>query len=362
MRKGTPAKSMILVGLRGVGKTVLLVRMKDIAQTKGFRAITVEAHEGKSLPALLVPPLRQILFSLNKVEGAKDQAKRGLRILKSFVAGLRFKVEGIEVGLGLEPEDGVADSGDLEADLGPLFVSIGEAARAAQTAVAICIDELQYLEESEFSALIMAVHKTNQERLPLAVIGAGLPQIRALAGQSKSYSERLFDYPDIGALAEVDARAAIEVPAADKGVRFTADAIAEILKQNERYPYFLQQWAHDSWNLANSSPIDSAIVKRATITAIKSLDAGFFHVRFDRCTPGERRYLRALAELGPGPQRSGEIADVLGVKLTTVGPVRSKLISKGMIYSPQYGDMAFTVPMFDDYMRRVMPGDEWLRG
>jgi hypothetical protein len=270
-----------------------------------------------------------------------------------------LKIGELDVGLSIDPEHGSADSGDLEADLGELFVAIGEAAKAGATAVAICIDELQYLSEIEFSALIMAVHKTNQAQLPLVIIGAGLPQILALAGESKSYSERLFDYPRVGALADLDARAAIRVPAANMGVQFTEEALAEILHKTERYPYFLQQWAHDAWSLAQASPIDLPTIRKATEAAIKSLDEGFFRVRFDRCTPSEKRYLRALAELGPGPQRSGEIAEQLNVKSTSVGPIRSKLIAKGMIYSPQHGDTAFTVPMFDDYMRRVMPGDRW---
>jgi hypothetical protein len=358
-RYGKPAKSPILVGLRGVGKTVLLVRIRELAETAGCRAAMIEAHEGKPLPALLVPSLRQILFQLDKVANASDKVKRGLRVLRSFMNSVKLTINEVDVGLSIEPEHGTGDSGDLEADLGELFLAVGEAAKAAGTAVAICIDELQYLNEIEFSALIMAMHKVSQMQLPVVMVGAGLPQIVGLAGESKSYAERLFDYPKVGALAEKDAIAAIATPVESAGVSFTADAIQEILRKTECYPYFLQQWGYEAWNLAKASPIGIDVVNNATLAAITTLDQGFFRVRFDRCTPSEKRYLRALAELGAGPQRSGEIAEVLGLKASSVGPTRSKLILKGMIYSPQHGDTEFTVPMFDAYMRRTMPGSDW---
>jgi hypothetical protein len=362
VRSGKSAKSPILVGLRGVGKTVLLVRIWEMAEAAGYKAVMIEAHEGKPLPALLVPSLRQILFQLNRVASAGDKVKRGLRVLRSFMNSIKITIADVDVGLSIDPEHGTADSGDLESDLAELLVAVGEAAKAAGTAIAICIDELQYLSEEEFSALIMSIHKVTQMQLPIVMVGAGLPQILALAGESKSYSERLFDYPEVGALGAKDAAAALQTPVESVNVRFTEEAIAEILKKTERYPYFLQQWGHEAWNLAKKSPIDIDVIKVATKAAIATLDQGFFRVRFDRCTPSERRYLRALADLGAGPQRSGDIADTLGVKASSVGPVRSKLILKGMIYSPQHGDTEFTVPMFDSYMRRAMPGSDWNTG
>jgi hypothetical protein len=359
VREGKSAKSPILVGLRGVGKTVLLVRIREMAEATNYKAVMIEAHEGKNLAALLVPSLRQILFQLDKVAGAGEKVKRGLRVLRSFMNGIKLTIADVDVGLSIEPERGTGDSGDLEADLGELFVAVGEAAKAAKTAIAVCIDELQYLSELEFSALIMAIHKTTQMQLPIIMVGAGLPQIIGLAGESKSYAERLFDFPKVGALIEKDAMAALSSPVETEGVSFTADAIKEILRMTECYPYFLQQWGYEAWNLAKKSPIDIEVVKKATAAAIATLDQGFFRVRFDRCTPSEKRYLRALADLGAGAQRSGEIAEVLGLKASSVGPTRSKLILKGMIYSPQHGDTEFTVPMFDSYMRRTMPGSDW---
>lgn len=349
-----PTQSSILVGLRGVGKTVLLVRTKVIAESQSYRTLSVEAHEGKTLAELILPGLQSALFAMSLIEGAKDKARRSLRVLKSFFNGIRLKLDDIEFGLSIDAEHGAADSGDLETDLPNLFVSIGEAARSAKKPFAILIDELQYLDQEEFSALIMSMHKITQANLPIILIGAGLPQILGLAGESKSYTERLFRYPKIGALRDEDARRAILKPVHDEGARIDDDAVREILTISERYPYFLQQWGHDSWNVADGEAITREDVQHATAIAISALDDNFFRVRFDRCTPSERRYMRALAEFGAGPHRSGDIAAELGVKTQSVGPVRSSLIKKGMIYSPQHGDTAFTVPLFDAYMRRVM--------
>ena len=350
---GRPTQSMILVGLRGVGKTVLLNRIEQIASELNFITIFVEAHEGKPLPELLVPGLRSALFKLSTTQSAKETARRGLRVLKSFLGGLKISVEGIDVGI--DAEIGSADSGDIEADLPELVLSVANTARAAKKAIVILVDELQYLSEKEFSALIMSVHRTNQKSLPLLVVGAGLPQIIGLAGNSKSYAERLFKFPQVGALEKSDAVTAIVNPAAAEGVRFSDAAVDQILNLTQRYPYFIQQWAYEAWNVAADEMIEKSTVDLATGLAVAELDRSFFKVRFDRCTPAEKTYMRALAELGPGHQRSGDIAEVLGVKSTSVAPTRSALIKKGMIYSPSQGDTAFTVPLFDEYMQRAIP-------
>lgn len=351
---GRSTQGSILVGLRGVGKTVLLVRLKEKAEEKGFKVHLAEAREGTSLPELIVPGLRSILFSLSTVEGAKDLSRRAIRVLRGFINGVKITVDDIEYGLSVNPETGVADSGDLEVDLPELFVAIGEAAKAASRPVVLLIDELQYLSEKEFSSLIMAMHKISQSNLPMLLIGAGLPQILGLAGESKSYAERLFRYPKIGALTNEDATLAILNPIRSEGSEIDASAVEKIIEVTEGYPYFIQQWSHDAWNIADGPRITVEDIVRADEISIRQLDESFFRVRFDRCTPSEKRYMRALADLGPGPHRSGDIAERLGVKTTSVGPTRGKLIKKGMIYSPQHGDTAFTVPLFDAYMRRVM--------
>jgi hypothetical protein len=342
-----------MVGLRGVGKTVLLVRIKHIAEAEKIRTIFIEAHEGKTLPELLIPGVRQTLYALSTVAGAKDKARRALMVLKSFLSGLKVTVNDIEIGI--DAEAGTADSGDIEADLPELMLALAEAAAASKTAVAILIDEMQYLSEKEFSSLIMSIHRINQYSLPVILIGAGLPQILGLAGNSKSYAERLFTYPKIGALSERDAIDAIVNPAKSEGVRFEQGAINQILKVTNSYPYFLQQWSYEAWNIASDDVIRARDVTAAHNNALATLDESFFKVRFERCTPSEKKYMRALAELGSGSFRSGDIAETLGVKTTSVAPTRGNLIRKGMIYSPAHGDTEFTVPMFDEYMKRAIP-------
>lgn len=348
-------RSPLLVGLRGVGKTVLLVETRKAAEATGYRTMMVEAQEGVPLPRLLLPGLRKLLLSLDMGKSLGEKLKRGFRVLKSFLGGVKLAVGEVELSLDGQPEKGVADSGLLDSDLADVFVALGEAAAESGTAVAIVIDELQYLSEAELSALIMAIHKISQERLPVILIGAGLPQLAGNTGRAKSYAERLFVFPQVGALSESDSRIALQEPVRAEGVAFTDAALAEIYRQTRGYPYFLQEWGSQSWNLAARSPIDADVVREASRRAITSLDQSFFRVRFDRLTPREKDYLRALAELGNSPQRSGEIAQLLGVRSESVAPLRAALIGKGMIYSPQHGDTAFTVPLFDEFMKRIMP-------
>jgi len=348
-----------MVGLRGVGKTVLLDRMRDDAEARGIHTVRIEAPEGRSLPALLAPQLRLALLRLSKNEKAKDLARRGLRALAGFARALKVTFHDIEVGLDLEPEPGLADNGDLEHDLQALLEVVGEAARRAGTALILFIDELQYVEEDQLAALITALHRTAQRRLPIALVGAGLPQLRGRMGKAKSYAERLFDFPEIGPLSPAAAKTAIAKPAAAQKVGVNDDALDQILKKTHCYPYFLQEWGKHAWDTAAASPITRKDVDRASKEAVAALDESFFRVRFDRLTPAEKKYLRAMAELGPGPHRSGDIAEQLRRDVTKLGPTRNQLIAKGMIWSPNHGDTAFTVPLFDEFMRRIMPGDRW---
>ena len=350
-----PEKSMLLTGLRGVGKTVLLNEIERLADNSGYRTIGIEAHEDKPLGPLLAPHLRSLLFDLDRIAGAGNKVKRGLRVLRSFLGVLKISYKDLTVGLDVDPEQGSADSGDLEVDLPNLFVAVGEAAEERKSAVALLIDEIQYFSQKELGALIMAMHKVQQRQLPLVLLGAGLPILPGLAGESKSYAERLFSFPDIGALSEEDAAKALREPAQGAGVVFEECALREVFRLTKGYPYFLQEWGYQAWNLAPASPITLEVVKNATDTVIPRLDKNFFRVRFDRLTPSEKNFLRAMAELGPGAQRTWDIAGVLKVKVTSLGPVRAKLIKKGMIYSPAHGDMAFTVPLFNEFMMRAMP-------
>jgi hypothetical protein len=356
---GLQAKSQLLIGLRGVGKTVLLDHLRVNAEDAGVETLRIEASEKKSLPSLLAPQLRQALLRLSRNEKAKDLAQRALRGSAGFAKALKVKYGDIEVGLDLEPEAGLADNGDLEHDLQALLEAAGAAAASGDKVLAIFIDELQYVPEHELAALIVALHRCAQRKRPVLLVGAGLPQLRGRMGEAKSYAERLFEFPEIGPLKEEDAKAAIALPVKEQGAAIEPGALDRIHAETKGYPYFVQEWGKHSWDAAPGSPIREVDVHTATMTAVAALDGSFFGVRFDRLTPAEKNYLRAMAELGPGPHRSGDIAEVLKVRVTALGPRRSSLINKGMIWSPNHGDTAFTVPLFDQFMKRMMPGDEW---
>jgi hypothetical protein len=359
IRRGLPTKSILMVGLRGVGKTVLLSRMGDDAEAAANQTMRIEAPESRSLPALLLPELRLALLRISVNAQAKALAVRALRGLAGFAKSLKVKYDDIEVGFDYDAEPGLADNGDLEHDLQALFEAVGVAAQKAGTALVLFIDELQYVKEDELAVLITALHRATQRRLPIVLVGAGLPQLRGRMGKAKSYAERLFDFPEIGPLPPPAAKTAIVKPAEDHHVKVNDDALERILQETRGYPYFLQEWGKHAWNTAVASPITLRDVEVASQSAVAALDESFFRVRFDRLTPSEKKYLRAMAELGQGPHRSGDIAAKLNREVTALGPTRNQLIAKGMVWSPSHGDTAFTVPMFDEFMRRIMPGDDW---
>lgn len=347
---GKQNRSQMLLGLRGVGKTVLLNKIEEMAESAGHLTSFIEAPEGRPLGELLVPKLNQILRKLSVTEQAKVKAHQALRALRSFASA--FKLSYGETTLSVDPEVGVADSGDLESDLPELFLRVGEAAKAAGKAWTLLIDEVQYLRPNDLAALIVALHKISQKELPVLFFGAGLPQVAALSGDAKSYAERLFHYPAVGPLLPDDAKAAIRQPVENEGENISDDALDEILLKTQGYPYFLQEWGYQSWNVAQGTQICGADALQAADEATRRLDDGFFKVRFDRLTPKEREYVIAMAKLGPGPYRSSDIATALGETHQSLGPRRAQIISKGMIYSPSHGDIAFTVPMFNDYLIR----------
>ncbi|MEB0060194.1 MULTISPECIES: ATP-binding protein [unclassified Variovorax] len=352
---GRSSRSQMLLGLRGVGKTVLLNKIQEIAEAEGHITSFIEAPENKRLGELLTPRISQALRKLSLTETAKVSANKALRALKSFASVFKVSYEG--VAISVDPEVGVADSGDLETDLAELFVRVGEAALAAGKAWTILVDEVQYLKAEDLAALIVALHKVNQKGLPVLFFGAGLPQVAALSGDAKSYAERLFHYPVVGALELADARTAIRQPVEDEGESITSDALDEIFARTRGYPYFLQEWGYQCWNIAETGAITMADAAKAASDATRRLDEGFFKVRFDRLTPKEREYVIAMAKLGNGPYRSSEVAERLGESHQSLGPRRSQIINKGMIYSPSHGDIAFTVPMFNEYLIRNFDKD-----
>ncbi|MEM7599904.1 MAG: ATP-binding protein [Verrucomicrobiota bacterium] len=355
IRIGRASKSVLMIGLRGVGKTVLLDRLRLDAEASGHHTLRAEAPEDRSLPAVLAPQLRQSLLKLSRVESAKSLAHRALRGLAGFANALKVKYADLEVGLDFEPEPGLADNGDLENDLQDLLEAVALAAQAGKTSLVMFIDELQYVEEEQLASLITALHRTSQRALPLTLVGAGLPQLPGRMGKAKSYAERLFDFPFLSPLTEQQSCKAILNPAKAEGANFEDVALHEIFRQTKGYPYFLQEWGKHAWDCAEQSPITLADVKDAGILANAALDASFFRVRFDRMTPLEKKYLRAMAELGEGPHRSGDISMVMGREVQSLAPTRGNLIHKGMVWSPSHGDTAFTVPLFDQFMKRTMP-------
>ncbi len=349
---GRPEKSQLLLGLRGVGKTVLLNRIAEMAEALDYECIQLEAPEGQRLASYLAPAVKSTILRLSKVEKARDVVARAVGALRGFAS--TFKVTIGEFGLTVN-EPATADSGNLELDLPQLLVAVGRAAAAADRSVVLLIDEIQYLVDEDLRALIVAFHTMAQKKLPLLLFGAGLPQVAGLAGDAKSYAERLFAYPSVGPLASDSAKEAIRQPLESENVSIVEAALDAIVSVTKGYPYYLQEWGKHAWHEAEKSPILEADVQLASQAATESLDASFFRVRFDRLTPREQDYLRAMAELGPGPHRSGAIADAFGRKVESLGPLRNGLIKKGMIWSPTHGDTAFTVPLFDEFMRREMP-------
>jgi len=344
----------MLLGLRGVGKTVLLNKIEQIAEGQHYLTSFVEAPEDRKLVDLLYPKIHQVLRKLSLIEAARSATHDAMRALRSFASA--FKISMGDFEMSVDPEPGVADSGNLEYDITEIFLKVGAAAKAADRGWILLIDEVQYLSTEELGALIVAIHRVNQKALPVLLFGAGLPAIAALAGDAKSYAERLFIFPKIDALPEDDAAKAIRQPIEEEGESIDDDLLDKIVELTRGYPYFLQEWGHQVWNVSLRSPIAIHCIEAAEKEALRRLDEGFFKVRIDRLTPKEKEYVIAMAKLGSGPYRSSDVAEVLHEKLTTLGPRRAQIIAKGMIYSPAHGDIAFTVPMFDEYLKR-----HWIR-
>jgi len=347
---GRHSQSQMLLGLRGVGKTVLLNRIEELASERGHVTSFIEAPENKKFAELVYPKSHQAIRQFSLVEAARTKAFNAMRALRAFASVFKVKVG--DVSIEVDPEPGVADSGNLEYDLTDLFLRIGEAAKAAGRAWTLFVDEIQYLTEEELAALIVSLHRVSQKNLPVMLFGAGLPQVAALSGDAKSYAERLFKFPHIGALDSIAAAEAIRQPVEKEGESIVKPAVELIVAKTKGYPYFLQEWGYQTWNAAKRSPISEADVNLGSQAAFTRLDQGFFKVRFERLTPKERDYVLAMARLGPGPYRSSDVADSLGENVQSLGPRRAQIIKKGMIYSPAHGDIAFTVPMFDEYLKR----------
>lgn len=352
-KAGRPAKSAIILGLRGVGKTVLLNAFEAIAEEEGCQTALIEIDPSTPLAQQLAPQMQHILHRLDRMKKAGAELQKAFGALRAFASMFKATVGDVDFGFAVTPA-----TGDLSIDLTDLLVAIADAAKKRDTAVILLIDEIQYLQKDDLSALIMAMHKLAQRQLPLLLFGGGLPQLAKLAGDAKSYAERLFDYPPIGPLDDAGAKLALSAPAEREGVKYAKDALDYVVAQTGGYPFFLQVWGSHCWDAAQKSPITLADAKRASETAIAALDEGIFKVRLARLTERQKSYARAMAEFGAEPVNSSDVANALGLSLSQAAPIRDELIKKGMAYSPERGLIGFTVPKFDEYMRRAMPASK----
>lgn len=349
---GRSAKSLMLTGLRGVGKTVLLREFGRTAASHGWTHVPTEATEDQRFVESIATLVRKALLRMSALRRAAESARRALGILRSF--SVRWNLpDGGELALGFDPVPGFADSGALDSDLGDLFLAIGEFAQAQDTGVLFTVDEVQYLSQDELTALIVGLHRVSQDQLPFTIAGAGLPSLPSLAGEARSYAERLFSFPVIDSLPPRQAGEALSAPAAEEGVTWQPDALTRIVDLTDGYPYFLQEFGKQAWDVATGlDRITTADVEAAVPVALHELDSGFFRVRIGRTTGTERAYLAAMASLGPGPYESGKVAAAMDKTTTQVGAYRDALIKRGLCYSPDHGIIDFTVPMFDEFVRR----------
>jgi AAA ATPase domain len=352
LRRGHTEQSMLITGLRGVGKTVLLTTFEEIARERQWTTVEAEITKNTEFGSRMGQLARRALFHLAPKEKWKERARRAAAIVKSFQ--VTFSPEGtVSAGLDVEALQGLADTGELAEDLTDLWVALGEAAAENESGVVFLLDEVQFLRVVEFEALIAALHKTVQRQLPITLVGAGLPQLPRLAGEAKSYAERLFKFPRIGELEPDLAAQALIEPARGLGIEYEQGAVDGILEYTQGYPYFIQEYGNVVWDLADGSPISLGDVSGAREAVEAKLDESFFRVRAERTTELELRYMRAMAELGPDPQQAKDVAELLGRTSQQMAPTRSRLIDKGLLYTPGHGLAAFTVPQFDRFMRRT---------
>jgi AAA ATPase domain len=349
LRAGRPEQSQIITGLRGVGKTVLLNTFEDHAESAGYLTAFREMTQETSLPELLAKDTQRLLRDLKLSAKLADAVRAGLSTLSAFKL---TEPNGFELSIDVKK----LQEQRLTDDLIELFLQLGRAANERRAGIAFFLDEIQFVKQHEFRALISALHRAMQKQLPLTLAAAGLPQIPRLAGEARSYAERLFRFPYIGALDERAATSALVVPAEREGATYVEGAVQRTLELTQGYPFYLQEYGKHIWNLAPSSPITEGDVETAAPRAEESLDRGIYEVRIQRATVKERRYLRAMAELGAGPYRVGAVAKAMGSTTTALSTVRQKLLDRGLIYATEdYGHVDFTVPRFDEFMRRHMP-------
>lgn len=339
---GRSAQHLLLQGLRGVGKTVLLRAVSAQAEQTGYYVVDVEGDPRGDAVGTLLRQSRRILGEAKPT----PKVRRARQLLKSLSVSLGVA----EVSVGLEPEAETA--GDAAEGLPELLVALAAAAADSDGGVCLVIDEAQVLPLEQLAAVLGALHAAGQRQLPLWGAMAGLPNLLGRAAKAKTYAERMFSVAELGPLNRPSATSAVRDPAAELGVTFSGPALTAIVTASAGYPYFLQTWGYHTWNVARDDPVSKADVTRAEPSVRRALDDGFFAARIARVPESERRYLRALAALGPGPHPSRAVAEALGTTTPRVGALRDRLITDGVIYSPAYGQVAFALPLLDEYLRR----------
>jgi len=355
--RGRPERSLVLTGLRGVGKTVLLGELRSMAVKRGWGAGKVEARPDADLRRPLSAALHRAIRDLALRHRAPDRVEAILGVLKAFA--LRAAPDGAKLrdrwqpGIDVPAASGRADSGDIEIDLVELFTDVAELAQDVGTGVALLIDEMQDLKPDDISALCAACHELSQLGAPLVVVGAGLPHLPAVLSASKSYSERLFRYVRIDRLSREDADRAVLAPIEREDAGITDEALDALFDASGGYPYFIQAYGKAAWDSAPADPISALDVSVAAPEADAELAVGFFGSRYERATPAEREYLRSMAELTDGKDagvNTAQVADHLGRKPSSLSPARDSLIKKGLVYSAERGQIAFTVPHFGRFL------------
>jgi len=351
---GYPARSIVYYGLRGVGKTVLLNKIEEIAEENDVLYEHIEVSERSSFKISISLHIQKLIKQMSVKERARNYVQKAMSVLKAFK--ITYSPEG-EISIGLNEDVvaaiGVSDTGNFANDLTELFVAMGTLAKNSESSICLFIDEIQYLKDDEFEALITAVHRVNQKGLPVILLAAGLPKVAKIAGDIKSYAERLFSFISIGSLEADAAKLALVEPAKKMGITFTNEAIDEILSITEGYPYFLQEYGKQVWAFIKDGNIDVVSVREAYPIFEKSLDDSFFKVRYDRATPKEKEFMMAMTQCGELPCTIAQIASKMQTNVKSISPLRAQLIYKGFIYATSYGEVDFTVPQFNKYINRI---------
>lgn len=356
LQRGRAEPSMLLWGLRGVGKTVLLARFAEIARQAGWEPVELEAvkADDRRFRRSVFAHLKMALLHLAPRPRWTADDESAAQVLTSFVAPVDHD-RAFDVTWDVPPAEGRADHGDLGMDLTDVFVAVGEAARTHNRGIVLLIDEAQLLGRTQLEALVLALHAVASRHLPITWVAACLPQLPELAGETKSYAARLLTKSVLGPLAIDDVRRALAEPAAAEGVAFDEDAVRSVAEITGGYPCFVQELAAQAWALADGVTVREGDVELAREAYEARLDSAFFPLRLERATPLQTAYLRAMAELGPEPQKAADVARVMGRESTQVAPIRAELIEFGLLYAPEHGYAAFTAPDFDRFMLRAVP-------